>query len=207
MLEKTLESPLDYKIKPVNPKGNQPWVFTGRTYAEVEAATLWPVDVKSSLNDKDLMLGKIEDRRRRGWDRVRWLDGITNSMTWVWVSSRSLWWTGKPGMLQSMGSQRIRHNWVTELNWSLKRSKIHAMPSYAQSLRRARLLMTPWTAAHQASLSITNTQSLLTLMPIESVMPSSHLIPCCPLLFLPPIPSSIRVFSSESTLHMRWPKY
>ena len=66
---------------------------------------------------------------------------------------------------------------------------------------------TPWTAAHQASLSITNSQSLLKLMSIESVMPSNHLILHCPLLLLPPIPPSIRVFSNESTLHMRWPKY
>ena len=64
---------------------------------------------------------------------------------------------------------------------------------------------TPWIAARQASLSITNSQSLLKLMPIESVIPSSHLIPCRPLLLLPPIPP--RVFSNESTLHMRWPKY
>ena len=67
--------------------------------------------------------------------------------------------------------------------------------------------MTPWIAAHQASLSITNPWSLLNLMSIESVMPSSHLILCHPLLLLPPIPPSIRVFSNESTLHMRWPKY
>ena len=67
--------------------------------------------------------------------------------------------------------------------------------------------MTPWTAARQASLSITNSRSLLKLMSIESVMPSSHLILCHPLLLLPPIPPSIRVISSESTLHMRWPKY
>ena len=67
--------------------------------------------------------------------------------------------------------------------------------------------MTPWTAAHQASLSITNSQSLLKLMSIESVMPSSYLILCRPLLLLLPIPPSIRVFSNESTLHMRWPKY
>ena len=66
---------------------------------------------------------------------------------------------------------------------------------------------TPWIAARQASLSITNSQSLLKLMPIESVMPSSHLILCHPLLLLPPIPPRIRVFSNESTLHMRWPKY
>ena len=66
---------------------------------------------------------------------------------------------------------------------------------------------TPWIAAHQASLSITNSWSLLKLMPIESVMPSSHLIFCHPLLLLPPIPPSIRVFSNESTLCMRWPTY
>ena len=75
-----------------------------------------------------------------------------------------------------------------------------------QSLSRVRLFVTPWIAAHQASLSITNSQSLLKLMSIESVMPSSHLILCRPLLFLPAIPPSIRVFFNESTLHMRWPK-
>ena len=68
-------------------------------------------------------------------------------------------------------------------------------------------LATPWITARQASLSITNSQSLLKLMSIKSVMPSSHLILCRPLLLLPPIPHSIRVFSNESTLHMRWPKY
>ena len=65
----------------------------------------------------------------------------------------------------------------------------------------------PWTAARQASLSITNSQSLPKLLSIELVMPSNHLILCCPLLLLPPIPPRIRVFSNESTLHMRWPKY
>ena len=65
----------------------------------------------------------------------------------------------------------------------------------------------PWIAAHQTSLSITNSRSLLKLMPIESVMPSRHLILCCPLLLLPPIPPSIRVFSNESNLRMRWPEY
>ena len=76
-----------------------------------------------------------------------------------------------------------------------------------QSLNCVRLFAIPWIAARQASLSITNSLSLLKLMPIESVMPSSHLILCRPLLLLPPIPPSIRVFSNESTLHMRWPKY
>ena len=79
--------------------------------------------------------------------------------------------------------------------------------SSVQSLSRVWLFATPWIAAHQASLSITNSQSSLRLTSIESVMPSSHLILCCPLLLLPPIPPSIRVFSNESTLHMRWPKY
>ena len=79
--------------------------------------------------------------------------------------------------------------------------------SSVQSLSRVQLFATPWIAARQASLSVTNSQSLLKLMPIESVMPSSHLILCRPLLLLPPIPPSIRVFSNESTLQMRWPKY
>ena len=79
--------------------------------------------------------------------------------------------------------------------------------SPAQSLSCVQLFVTPWTAAHQAPLSITNSQSLLKLMSIESVMPSSHLILCHPLLLLSPIPPSIRVFSNESTLLMRCPKY
>ena len=79
--------------------------------------------------------------------------------------------------------------------------------SSLQSLSRVRLFAIPWTAARQASLSITNPQSLLKLMSIESVMPSNHLILCRLLLLLPPIPPSIRVFSNESVLHSRWPKY
>ena len=69
------------------------------------------------------------------------------------------------------------------------------------------LFVTPWTMAHQASLSFTNSQSLLKLMSIESMMSFNHLIPCCPLLLLPSIFPSIKVFSNESVLHIRWPKY
>ena len=76
-----------------------------------------------------------------------------------------------------------------------------------QSLSHVQLFLTPWTTASQASLSITNSRSLLKLMPIEPVMPSNHLILCYPLLLLTPIPPSIRVFSNDSTLRMRWPKY
>ena len=79
--------------------------------------------------------------------------------------------------------------------------------SSVSSLSCVRLFATPWTAARQASLSITNSWSLFKLMSIESVMPSNHLILCHPLLLLPSIPPRIRVFSNESTLHMRWPKY
>ena len=79
--------------------------------------------------------------------------------------------------------------------------------SSVQLLSCVRCFVTPWTAAHQASLSFTVSQSLPKFMSIESVIPSNHLILCCPLLFLPPIPPSIRVFSNESALRIRWPKY
>ena len=84
---------------------------------------------------------------------------------------------------------------------------VHYPFSSVQLLSRVQLFATPWIAAHQASLSITNTQSSLILKSIKSVLPSSHLILCRPLLLLPPIPPSIRVFSNESTFHMTWPKY
>ena len=114
VLEKTLE------IKPVSPKGNQPWIFLGRTDAKAKAPILWPPDAKSRLIGKDpthwkrpwcwerLMAGGEGDNR--GWDG--WMASPTQRI-WVWVGSRRWWRTGKPGMLQSMGSQRIGHNWVT----------------------------------------------------------------------------------------------
>ena len=111
MLEKTFESPLDCKeIQSDYPKGNQSWTFIGRTDGETETLILWPPDAKNWLIWKDPDSGKE-------W---RWEEkGMTSltQWTWVWVSSESLWWTGKPGVLQSMGSQRVGHNWVTELNW------------------------------------------------------------------------------------------
>ena len=67
--------------------------------------------------EKTLMLGGIGGKRRRGRQRMRWLDGITTRWMWVWVNSRSWWWTGRPGVLWFMGSQRVGHDWVTELNW------------------------------------------------------------------------------------------
>ena len=114
VLEKTLESPLDYKdIKPVNPKGNQPWIFIGTTEAEAPVYFGYLMQRTDSL-EKTLMLGKTEGRRRRGQQRMRWLDGITNSMS-MSLSKLPRWWrTGEPGVLQSMRSQRVGHNWVTE---------------------------------------------------------------------------------------------
>ena len=81
VLEKTLESPLDCKeIQSVHPKGDQSWVFIGRTDAEAETPVLWPPDRRADSFEKTLMLGKIEGRRRRGRQMMRWLDGVTNSM-------------------------------------------------------------------------------------------------------------------------------
>ena len=81
VFEKTLESPLDCKeIQPVHPKGNQSWIFFGRTDPEAEAPILWPPDVKNCSLEKTMVLGMIEGRRRRGWQRMKWLDAITNEM-------------------------------------------------------------------------------------------------------------------------------
>ena len=112
VLEKTLESPLDSKeIKPGNPKGNQSWIFIGKT--DVEASILWPPDVKRQLFGKDPDAGK-EGKRRRGQQGMSWLDRSLIQWTWIWANSRRKWRTGKPGMLQCMGLQRVRHNLVTE---------------------------------------------------------------------------------------------
>ena len=117
VLEKTLQSSLDCKeIQPVHPKGNQSWIFTDRTDAEAETLILGPLMQRTDSLGKTLMLGKIESRRR-GRQRMRGLDGITQ-WTWVWASSRRCLWTGKPGVLQFTGSQRVRHDWATKLNWT-----------------------------------------------------------------------------------------
>ena len=118
MLEKTLESLLDCKeIQPAHPKGNQPWIFIGRTDAEAETLILMATWCKEMTHLKRpwcwewLKVGGEGDNR--GWNG--WIASPTQ-WTWVWVSS-GRWWTGKPGVLQSMGLCRVRHNWATELNW------------------------------------------------------------------------------------------
>ena len=103
VLEKTLESPLGSKeIKPVSSKGNKSWMFIGWTVAEAEAPVFDHLMWRTDSLERTLMLGKIEGRRRKGWQRMRWLDGITDSMDMTWVSSGSWWWGGRPGLLQSM---------------------------------------------------------------------------------------------------------
>ena len=97
--------------------------------------------------------------------------------------------------------------WIMKKQESSRKTSISALFSSVQSLSRVRLFATPWIVARQASLSITNSQSLLKLMPTESVMPSNHPIICRPLLLPPSIFPNIRVFSNESVLHIKWPKY
>ena len=120
VLEKTLESPLNCKeIQPVHPKGDQSWVFIGRTDAEAETPVLWPPDAKSWLIGKDSDAGKDWGQKEKGPtedEMVGW-PSLTR-WTWVWVDSGSWWLTGRPGMLWFKGSQRVRHDWATELNWT-----------------------------------------------------------------------------------------
>ena len=128
---------------------------------------------------------------------------------WECKSVQPLWnvvWQFLKTLRQKFHLTLQFHTWVHIWKKTTTQKLIQNISS-VQSLSHVRLFVTPWIAAHQASLSITNSWSLLKLMSIESVMPSSHLILCRPLLLLPPIPPSIRVFSNEPTLRIRWPKY
>ena len=94
------------EIQPVHPKGDQSWVFIGRTDAEAETPILWTLEKTLGGGEGD----------NRGWDG--WMASLTR-WAWVWVHSGSWWWAGRPGVLQFMGLQRVGHDWVTELNWSM----------------------------------------------------------------------------------------
>ena len=120
VLEKTLESPLDYKIKPVNPKGNKSWIFIGRTNAEAEAAILWPPDAKSWLIRKDPDAGEDWKQEEKGMTEDEmvgwhhWLNGHEFEQAPGYGEGQ-----GSLAMLQSMGSKRVGHNWVSEQQMSL----------------------------------------------------------------------------------------
>ena len=115
LLEKTIESPLDCKeIKPVNPKGNKVWILIGRTDAE----TTWCEELTHWMSSISWCWERLGEEGDRGWDG--WMASLTQ-WTGVWVDSGSWWWTGMPGMLRFSGSQRVGHDWATELNWTLNR--------------------------------------------------------------------------------------
>ena len=166
-----------------------------------------------------------------GWEDPLEKKMATHSSILAWRIPR----TEEPGRLWSMRSQRVRHNWASRMPCSLLKFQPSITPqsycfhklissqlqslhylqskvlyllfSSVQSLSRVWLFATPWTAAHQASLSITSSRTPPKPMSIESVMPFNHLILCHPFLFLPSVFPSIRVFSNESVLPIRWPKY
>ena len=138
--------------------------------------------------------------------------GILQARILEWAaisfSRGSSWPRGRTQVYRvSCTGMQALHHWATRDRPQTTEASDKPQFSSVQSLSRVRLFVTPWIAARQAALSITNSQSLPKIMLIKLVVPSSHLILCHPLLLLPPIPPSIRVFSNESTLRMRWPKY
>ena len=147
VLEKTLESPLDCKeIQPVRSEGDQPWDFFGKNDVKAETPVLWPPHAKSWLIGKDSDAGRDwgagGEGDDRGWDG--W-DGLTR-WTWVWVNSGSWWCTGRPGMLRFMGSQRVGHDWATDLIWLCCLQDIHL-----NSKEKHRLKLKGWKKMLQAS--------------------------------------------------------
>ena len=138
VLEKT-KCLLDCKdIKPINPKGNQPWIFIGRTDAEAEAPILWPPDAKSQHIGKDPNAGKDWSRRRKGRERMRWLDSITNSMDMNLRKTRKYWRTVEPALLQSMEWQRVGHDLATEQQRQASQRTHYFKPTFVPFQTRKR---------------------------------------------------------------------
>ena len=110
---------VDYKeIQPVHPKRNQSWIVIRRTDSEAEIPILWPPDGKSWLIWKDPDAGKDWGQEEKGTTEDEMVGWHLTQWTWVWVNSGSWWCTGRPGVLRFMGSQRVRRDWATELNWT-----------------------------------------------------------------------------------------
>ena len=163
VLEKTLESSLDCKeIQPVHPKGDQSWVFIGRTDAVAETPIIRPPHAKSWLIWRPWCWERLKARGEgddRGWDG--WMASPTQ-WTWVWVNSRSWWWTGRPGVLRFMGLQRVRHDWATELNWTeLMWNKTYILWQDKENLTKNFLcfgLLSPYTVHCVSTLYIITTK-------------------------------------------------
>ena len=174
VLEKTLESPLDCKeIKSVNHKGNQSWIFIWRIDAEVEASILWSPGAKNWLNGKDPYAVKTGEGDDRGWD------GWTSSLTWVWASTGIWWWTGKPFVLQSLGSQRVEQEWVNDLKWT---GSEYLAEEHKPCIQEADRLRATSAMKHQPPHSQVNQLSFLKL---------SHLLPSHHTLWLSSPPASL----------------
>ena len=198
VLKKTLESPFESKeIKPVNLKGNQPWILIGRTVAGAEAPTIWPPDANSWLIGKDPDAGKDFRQTEKGATEDKMV-GWHHLFNGHELRQTPRDGEGQGGLLRAavhgVTKSQTLGDWTTKVDISSVQ-----FSSVAQSCPT---LCNPM---NQASLSIINSQSSPKLMGIESVMPSNHVIFCCPLLLLPSIFPSIRVFSNESAI--RWPKY
>ena len=166
----------------------------------------------ANLLEKTLMLGKTEDKRRRGRQRMRWLDSITDAMDMNLskfrkiLKDRGTWCAAVHGTwLSKWTTTKCSKCWPRLWGLSNEQSPCphgaYILVQFNHPVMSSS--STPWTEAHQGSLPFTICRSLLKLMSIESLMPSKHLILCHPLLLLPSIFPSIRVFSSESVLHIR----
>ena len=174
VLGKTLESPLDCKeIQPVNPKGNQSWLFIGRTDVEAVTPILWPPDVKKWLIWKDPMLGKIEGRRRRGRQRMRWLDGITYSMGMSLnklqelVIDREAWHAAIHG---------VTNSWTRLSNWTELSQGFCSCRSHFPWIFQVLVSLPPIDLCPNDGLSRPSLNTLLTLYLLSIPCPSSWLI-------------------------------